>query len=450
MEIIGSGKTRMVDMGVKCYSFSITGSQTLAQPGVLPFYTNVRHLIPTRIGKFEIVPFGQENRYPEEIRLALDNNNLTPEVLNKQAQLLWGQGPELYEVKFEDGKRVKHWVDDADIREWLKSWDFEDYLLKSTVEFRTMNGHFTKFFRNKGSRVGAGSKINYLEHVSSIQARLEWPDQKDKKIKGVIVGDFEKGFDTLTLTRFPIFSDADPFLNPVSIRYSNLYSFALDNEYSRSPIHGSLKWINLASSIAPLLTSFNSNSAAIKYHIESPATYWLAKEESLRQDCAAKNIEYKAEMLEKLIDTTLKKFVSALAGQENVGKFVHTQRIFDETGNEFVGWKVEPLDQKVKDFIDAQIDIAKRASFETTSGLGLHPALSNISADGNLPSGSEQLYAFKLYLMTGVDIPEMIVCKDINSAIAANFPGKNLKIGFYHDTVLTEEATTSKDRIKNK
>jgi protein-tyrosine phosphatase len=79
----------------------------------------------------------------------------------------------------------------------------------------------------------------------------------------------------------------------------------------------------------------------------------------------------------------------------------------------------------------------------------VHPALSNLSADGNLPSGSEQLYAFKLYLATGVEIPEGIVCRDINNAIRANFPEKNLRMGFYHDVVLTEEMTPTKERLRN-
>lgn len=90
-----------------------------------------------------------------------------------------------------------------------------------------------------------------------------------------------------------------------------------------------------------------------------------------------------------------------------------------------------------------------KSAFQVTSGIGLHPALSNLSKDGNLPSGSEQLYAFKLYLATGVDIPEAIVTKDINLAIAANFPGKKLRLGFYHDVLLTEEMTAPADRLKN-
>ena len=154
-------------------------------------------------------------------------------------------------------------------------------------------------------------------------------------------------------------------------------------------------------------------------------------------------------MLEDFKDATYLKITTALAGHQNVGKMVTTDQFFDEASNQWIGWKIEVLDQKVKDFIDAQIGIARRAALDTTSGLGLHPALSNLSADGNLPSGSEQLYAFKLYLATGVDIPEEIVCKDINYAIQVNFPGTLYKVGFYHEAVLPEASLTKSQRVIN-
>ena len=50
-------------------------------------------LVPTHIGDFQVVAYGAENIYPREIRLILDENNLAPEVLTKQAQLLYGQEP---------------------------------------------------------------------------------------------------------------------------------------------------------------------------------------------------------------------------------------------------------------------------------------------------------------------------------------------------------------------
>ena len=447
VQLAKQGNFTFAKSSVGCYVFEITADYRLASPSVLPFYTRSRTLIPIKIGGFDIIPYGEQNNYPDQLREILDDNNLTPEVLNKQAQLLWGQGPALYRTLFEEGKRKRFWVSDPTIETWLKSWDWEDYLLKAAIEFRTINGHFTKFIRNRGPRIGKSGMITRLEHVSTVFARNEWPDE-NWIVNRVIVGDFTQPW-KLGLKAYPIYDPTAPFASPIAMRYSNLYSFALDHEYSRAPIHGTINWIKLSSSIAKLLSAFNLNSAAIKYHIKSPALYWQQKEELLQRQCVEKNVPYKDSMLDDLKDKTFQKITEALSGAEKVGKMVTTEDLYDGDANEYVGWKIEVMDQKVKEFIDAQINVAARAAFETVSGIGLHPALSNLSKDGNLPSGSEQLYAFKLYLSTGVDIPESIVTKDINLAIQANFPGSDLRVGFYHDNVLTEEATNPADRVKN-
>ncbi len=443
-----NGSFGIITSGSEIYTYEVAGSQTFAQPGVLPFYTNVRALLPMKIGNFDIVPHGEQNQLPEEIRTLLDENNLTPEILNKQTQLLWGQGPALFRMKFENGERKKYFDANPEIEGWLRSWNFEDYLLKAVVEFRTMNGHFTKYFRNRGFRIGEPGFITKLEHVSHIFARLEWPDQFNM-INKIIVGDYAQPW-KYGLRAYPVFSEQDPFAWPVAMRYSNMYSFAMTNDYSRSSFYGSMGWIRLATSIAKLLSNFNKNSAAIKYHIKIPALYWERAEAELKDKAQRDAVAYTDKMLTKFKKDKLQEFADILRGIENVGKFVTTEKLYDETANEYTGWEIEVLDQKVKDFIDAQVNIAKQASLETTAGIGLHPALSNISFDGNLPSGSEQLYAFKLYLLTGVEIPESIVCRDINNAIAANWPGTDLRLGFYHDVVITESATAPADRIKNK
>jgi len=448
VQILKAGNKALTVTKAGCYVFDVVGTSQVAQTSVLPFYSNARQLLPTRIGDFQIVANGNENNYPDEIRLILDENNLTPEVLNKQAQLLYGQGPALYRNKFEDGRRMKYWDEDKDIQAWLDSWDYEDYLLKACIEFRTLNGHFTKFYRNRGARIAGGKAVvAKLEHVSGMFSRLEWPDENNQ-VRNIIVGDYRQPWKN-GLRRYPVFDPESPFAYPVSMRYSNLYAYALDLEYSRSPFHGALSWISLGSSIPKLLTNFNDNSMAIKYHIEVPALYWEQLRMKLEEECVKQNIPYTEKAFEKLKDDTFKAVSLALAGNDKVGKYITTDSLFDETGNSYVGWKITPMDQKVKDFIDAQIAISNQSLFMITSALGLHPALSNLSKDGNLPSGSEQLYAFKLYLATGVDIPEGIVMKDINMAIRANFPGSNLRLGFYHDIVMTEEKTNPKDRIKN-
>jgi len=318
--------------------------------------------------------------------------------------------------------------------------------MKQAIEFRAANGHFSKYFRNRAPRVGGTGKITHLESSSNIKNRLEWP--KNDKVKHIIHGDFERA-DVNSFKRYPVFNPRDPFRYPVSMRYSNLYSFAMENRYARPSLYGSFNWIKLGSSIPKLLNNFNINAASIRHHIKTPAIYWAEKQKQLEKNCELKGIEYKDEMLEDLKDEVFLKFAEGLIGIEKAGKMLTSETIWDDMGQEYVGWEIEVIDQKVKNYITAQVDIAKRAAFEITAGAGLHPALSNLSADGNLPSGSEQLYAFKLYLATGVDIPESIVCKDINYALQVNFPGTEFRIGFYHDQVTTEESTPTKERIKN-
>ena len=447
IQLVKQDNFTFANSSVGCYLFEVTGSYQLAATSVLPFYLRSRVLMPVNLQGYSIIPWGELNTNPETLRELLDDNNLTPEVLNKTSQLLYGQGPGLYKMEFADGKRHKTWVTDPAIEAWLNTWDWADYLLKCCVEFRTINGHFTKYFRNKGARIGKGLQIAKLEHVSSVFARLEWPDN-NWKVNNIITGEFTAPW-RIGLNCYPVFDPTDPFLFPVSMRYSNLYTYALDHEYSRSPFHGSINWIKLSSSIPKLLLNFNMNSAAIKYHIKSPAIYWEQKRQKLEQQCMELNVPFTEKLLEDLKDATYLKITEALSGGDNAGKMVTTEELFDADANIYSGWKIEVLDQKVGDFINSQIAIAERAAFETTSGIGLHPALSNLSKDGNLPSGSEQLYAFKLYLSTGVDIHESIVTKDINFALRANFPGTDIRVGFYHDNILTEEATQPTDRVKN-
>lgn len=444
------GNLGYVNVGGGTYTFEILSTQKLASPGTLPFYNTTRRMIPMRIGDFEFIPMGDNNRMPDELREMLDENNITTGVLEKSVGLIWGQGPALYDERFEAGKRLRFWDADPEIETWLKSWDYEEYLMKALVEFKTMNGHFTKYYRNLGSRIGLPGMIVKLEHCSCLYARLGWPDFKNG-VTNIIAGDFDRPWIN-GLASYPVFNSKAPFAFPVAMSYDNFYNFALDKNYSRPSFYGNINWMKLSNTIPKLLNAFNLNSASIKYHIKSPSAFWERKEQQLREKCldAVPTIEYTDKMLDDLKEEILSDYSKSLCGIDNVGKIMHTEKIYEDSYAEFADWTVEVLDQKVKDFIDAQINISKHANLNTNAGLGLHPALSGLSDDGNLPSGSEQLYAFKFYLLTSTDIAESIICKALNFAIQANFPKTTKRIGFYHDTIITEEQTSPKERVKNK
>lgn len=401
-----------------------------------------------RVGNYEIVPMGQNNDMPLELQRMLDEFYSGEGILGKIQGLQWGEGPRLYAEDYtEDGDIVRKWKYDSEIWAWLKSWDFEQEILKCHTDLVHGFGFFYKAYRNAGYRIGQPGRIVQMEHVQVDKCRLEYPGEKSDTPARIIVGNFPYP-DVRKLSAYPVFNRLDPFKSAVSMGYSNIYSFC-KSFYSTPRFLGAYSWIRLASGLAPLLQAYNTNASAISYHVESPREYWEAAKERIQQNCELKDIPYTDKMLEDYKEKTFEEFSKAMTGQENVGKFFHTTQEFSDLGHDFIGWKVTPLDKKIKDYVDAQIAMANKADSASTSGFGLHPALSNIMVEGKLASGSEMLYALKAYIATETAIPEMILFAPFNAALEANFPNKNLKLGFYRKILMKEENVKPNERVVN-
>jgi hypothetical protein len=100
-------------------------------------------------------------------------------------------------------------------------------------------------------------------------------------------------------------------------------------------------------------------------------------------------------------------------------------------------------------YISAQAQISRIADSSTTSGFGLNPALSNIIIDGKGDSGSQMLYALKIFYAADTQIAEDIIFEPVNTALKINFPHKNLSMGIYRKAVNKEDNVTGKDRVTN-
>ena len=390
----------------------------------------------------DIVSHGAANNLPILIRDTLEDQHLGTGVFKKKKNFLYGQGPAQYTIEYDaEGNRKKKWLQDADITKWLKSWAYDEFLRGQIVDFIHMEICYAKSFRNKGVRIGGDAKIAKLVHVPVNNARLCYPENGE--ITRILTGDFDFNRDFAV---YPVFDKYDPFRFPVSIDYSSNYTFARDT-YPIPSYYGTLAWLKRSASVPKVLQNLTDKSLNIRWHIESPAIYWVNKEQALRAKCDEDGVKYTADMLENLKDETFRKMGEVLSGVKNVGKFFTSETCYNEFGA-LEGWKITPIDQKVKEYIEGQIAIAKYADIATMSGLGLAPSLSDIMIEG-MNSGSEKLYDYKLYMATQVDADEAIVCQTLNDAIASNFPEKDIKIGFYHEAVKTEDMVPPKDRLKN-
>lgn len=402
------------------------------------------------VAGWRIHPYGDDNDLPKQIQEAVASNSFAPGMLEKKTQILWGKGPKLYREEFQDGELVQVWVEDKDIQAWLNTWDYEDYLMRCCVDYAYMQGAFTKIFLNRGIRIGKPGKIAKLEHVSIDKSRLASVyETNTTKPTHVVVTDFT--FDTVSsltdMKVYKLFDFKNPFAEATTMHYSNMYSFC-SNYYTVPNIYGSLEWLRRSTAIPLILKALSKNSINIKYHVISPQEFWNQAETRIKESCKNREVEYEDYMLEDYKKDLLKGVSKVLGSEANTGKFWHTTKSFEVDGTNLIehGWEIKVIDQKIKDFVESQILMSKHAVQNLSAGIGLHSAIGNTSDSGKADSGSEQLYALQNYLLTGIDIPEMIVTKTLNYAIQANFPDKELKIGFYHIGVKKQEEVSPADR----
>lgn len=392
-----------------------------------------------------IIPYGYDNNMPGRVRDLLENFYAGEGIMGKKAGLQWGEGPRLYRDAVDSNNIFyRAWTVDENISSELSKMDYLTQMHRCLIDLVHMEGFWVKFIRSRGSRLGAG-RITSIEHVPIGKVRLVYPGEGKKPIHAM-VADFPNVI-AETSHIYPLFDPRDPLKYPVSIAYYNIYSFS--HEYYSVPrFIGAFDWLELAGTLAPLLAAYNENAAAISKHIKSPQSYWDRAEERIKDICRQKKIPYRSEMLEDFKDEAMEKFAVSMSGKSNAGKFIHTSEFWNPESNSFEGWEIETIDNKIKDYIDAQVAICKKSEAAATSGFGLDPSLSNLILDTKLGSGSEKLYALKVYNATETAVPDMILCKPFQTLIDVNHPGTDIKIGLYRTVVDAEKNVNPEDRVK--
>ena len=406
------------------------------------------------VGNWRIHPYGDNNNLPKEIQKVVQANSDAPGMLKRKSGLLWGKGPKLYTEKVDDNNQLnKMWTENKEVQKWLDSWDYEEYLMKCCVDFSYIEGAFTKAYANRGARIGKQEMISKLEHISVDRARLASEYEKlQRDPSHVVVTDFS--FETLNslmdMRVYPIFDFKNPFQYKNSMYYSNMYSFCADY-YTVPDIYGSLEWIRRSSAVPLILKALSKNSINVNYHVISPQLFWDDMEVKLQQNCKDRGVVYNDKMLQDYEQQLLKGISKVLASEENVGKFWHTKKGFTVEGTNLLehGWEIKVIPQNLKDFVTAQEKISDHSSLKISTGLGIHSAIGGSGEQTKVNSGSEQNNALQNYLLTQNDIPESIVMKMMNYALRVNFPTLNLKMGFYHVGVKSQQEITPKDRAIN-
>ena len=204
-----------------------------------------------------------------------------------------------------------------------------------------------------------------------------------------------------------------------------------------------------ANDIAEIVRALNDNVIAAAYIVHEPQAYWQEKKVALEDDHPDWSETQISKELDNLRDKITNQIADVMAGKHNAGKFFTCVDFVDDQGHE-QSWKIEPIELNLDKYIAAQKDISKMADSATTSAMGLSPALANIIIDGKSDSGSQMLYALKIFYGADTAIPEQIVLEALNDALRINFPEKrDLFLGFYHKTIQKEDNVSARDRMTN-
>lgn len=402
---------------------------------------------PVTIHGVKIVPWGADNNMPEAIRDLLEKNNLGPGILERKTGLLYGQGPMLYRIEVENNERIQQWLVDDEIQEWLDSWDYKKYIRDAFTEYNHMKGVFAKYYTAAKIRLNK-PWITRVECLLSTDSRLEWPANDSRRLEDVrriLTGDFDN---YRNFRLYPVFDKWNPTAAETSIKYHSMRSFGR-NMYAISSFFGSVPWLTNANNLPEIISYLNENMIAAAYIVHEPQEYWNQKREMIQ----AMNPDWEETQiykeLDRLRDEVTKTIANVMAGKKNAGKFFTCVDFVDPDGNK-QEWRIEPIEMNIDKYIEAQAKISRIADSSTTSGFGLSPALSNIIIDGKSDSGSQMLYALKIFFGADTQIPEEIALEPINDAIRINFPHKKgVFLGMYRKIINKEDNVSASSRATN-
>lgn len=444
-----AGSFAMVDTGVGTYAVAL-GSRFGAQSLSSFFDLGGRSWDkdPQSVGGVNVVPWGPDDQMPRMVRDLLERNNIGPGILARKIGLIYGQGLQMYRNTIIENEVQRQWQEDREVRNWLESWDYQRYIRECLQEYVHMDGHFTFYQCAKSVRVGK-PWIHSLRCLPSSDCRFVWPDNERTPslddIRQVLYGDMERW---RQLQLFPIFDKWHATDHEAAVGYHSHRSFGR-NLYAISSFHGSIPWMQDANDIAEIVRALNDNVIAAAYIVHEPQAYWQEKRMAIEADHTEWTEQQVAKELDKLRDQITRQIADVMAGKHNAGKFFTCVDFVDDMGHE-QSWKIEPIELNLDKYIAAQKDIAKMADSATTSAMGLSPALANIIIDGKSDSGSQMLYALKIFYGADTTIPEQITLEALNDAMHINFPAKrDLWLGFYHKTIQKEDNVSAGDRMTN-
>lgn len=362
-----------------------------------------------------IHPWGLSNLFPQEVLKDVGRNDVIAGAIKKQVQLMYAGGfqygylaadPETGEEKFYP-KRLKS------VEDWLRKTNYKRTLLESINDFY----HFYNFFPeiilsddhstilNIGHQEATDcrwSKRNSQSGlVETCYINSQWEIEGENSANTRKLPVIDPYYDRVTALKLR--NDSNRYIYPCSYPTpgKHYYQLATWNSVRNSG------WLQQAIDIPLVKNAILKNQGLWKYIIYVPEWWWewkFGKQEWAKMQATPGAVQ-KAQREE------LDKFEKLLTGIEGSGKSIMITVMADPvTKKVYEGWKIEAIDDKIKD--GKYIEDSQEANSHILFAMGLPQAiLGNSPSSSGMGggSGSDVREYTNLYLSTITSEVEIIL-----------------------------------------
>ncbi len=346
----------------------------------------------------KIVPWGLDNAFPQRILREIRKNTIIGPTLKKQAEIAYDQiiyGVEEPASEGEEPKFIRKY--DKRVEAFFKRSHIHRYTIEALRNFY----HF--YFATPRIILTADrSEVYSLSCYKTAHFRFEKPTEQGFINHGYICADWEtvQESDSKYVEKVPLIDIyADPSYLKEEQDFKYIYPLAYPTE---DEIHYPLVdwntaresgWLEVAQSIPRFKKSLMKNQIMMKNLIQVPSWWWNWKHPGFDKMAPEKRRE--------IMDLEIDQFEKFFKGEDGAGNSMMVTFISDPSHNrEYQGWKVDAIDNKIKDGI--YIEDSNEASSHLLYALSMDPAIIGSQPGSKLGagSGSDKRVAFNIYVDT--------------------------------------------------
>lgn len=348
-----------------------------------------------------IAEWGDNNDFPAQLRAAKESNPDLASALDWKARALYAGGID-FTIK---DRYTKEPADPTNTQYRKIKWEIDQfiyrnrqYFLQSTIDFYDLFNAFSEIIISEKR-----DKITRISPLEAANCRFKRRNEQGKIDTLYVHPDWEE-WDS---------SDKDPFLSSLTLldphntypgeikeargktmKYAFPIGYPTGKNYYQIPHWWTVKtskWLDFANMIPEVKQTILKNIALIRYHIQMP-DYWMSDRHN---NWATMTDAQKKTAVEKefaIINAVLTK-------PENTGKSIFTTfKTFQSSGKEYGAWKIEAVDDKMKD--GALLADSSEATIKVFSATSIDPSLHGLipGKGGSNRAGSDKREALNIYM----------------------------------------------------